>query len=314
MLIVRRAELLRVLADAVAGLGGDPVLYGAEVFGLIGGCDSVRGVGYRREGEEGELRAWCVAGADGLRSAVRRELAIPLRTWGDDQRYVVGIGPRPAELEDGAALVYHGTGYADGVMPLGQNGYFYDGVTPANRAAVDAGDLDGWRAIYSERVPYAAELTAAPRSWDDLSVLGTRPGRVRRRIAAGAALLGDAAASVHPHSAQGANLALEDAVATGELWRPSIQRASFDAATSRRTSAGAGARAPAMSPGRGLPVAPSTARRRSGGSSAGRAGNGSGCRPSAGPCCARAPVSCRSPPLSSSRGEASRAGTTSVFS
>jgi 2-polyprenyl-6-methoxyphenol hydroxylase-like FAD-dependent oxidoreductase len=146
MLIVRRAELLRVLADAVAGLGGDPVLYGAEVFGLIGGGDSVRGVRYRREGEEGELRAWCVAGADGLRSAVRRELAIPLRTWGDDQRHVVGIGPRPAELEGGAALVYHGTGYADGVMPLGQNGYFYDGVRPANRAAVDAGDLDGWRA------------------------------------------------------------------------------------------------------------------------------------------------------------------------
>ncbi|HZC14795.1 MAG TPA: FAD-dependent monooxygenase, partial [Thermoleophilaceae bacterium] len=37
------------------------------------------------------------------------------------------------------------------------------------------------------------------------------------RIAAGAALLGDAAAVVHPHSAQGANLALEDGVALGEL-------------------------------------------------------------------------------------------------
>jgi 2-polyprenyl-6-methoxyphenol hydroxylase-like FAD-dependent oxidoreductase len=166
-------------------------------------------------------RASCAPGAwrapTGCGPPSGGRLAIPLRTWGDDQRYVVGIGPRPVELEDGAALVYHGTGYADGVMPLGQNGYFYDGVTPANRAAVDAGDLDGWRAIYSERVPYAAELTAAPRSWDDLSVLGTRPGRVRRRIAAGAALLGDAAASVHPHSAQGANLALEDAVALGEL-------------------------------------------------------------------------------------------------
>jgi 2-heptyl-3-hydroxy-4(1H)-quinolone synthase len=187
---------------------------------------------------------WCVAGADGLRSAVRRELAIPLRTWGDDQRYVVGIGPRPAELDDGAALVYHGTGYADGVMPLGQNGYFYDGVTPANRAAVDAGDLDGWRAIYSERVPYAAELTAALRSWDDLTVLGTRPGRVRRRIAAGAALLGDAAASVHPHSAQGANLAPEDAVALGELLATldparELRRGDFEAYQRRRGRKGA---------------------------------------------------------------------------
>jgi 2-polyprenyl-6-methoxyphenol hydroxylase-like FAD-dependent oxidoreductase len=36
-------------------------------------------------------------------------------------------------------------------------------------------------------------------------------------VADGAALLGDAAAAVHPHSAQGANLALEDGVALGEL-------------------------------------------------------------------------------------------------
>jgi hypothetical protein len=70
-----------------------------------------------------------------VRSAVRRELAIPLRTWGHEQAYVVGIGARPAELEDGTALVYHGAGYANGVMPLGDRAYFYDSVTPANRIA-----------------------------------------------------------------------------------------------------------------------------------------------------------------------------------
>ena len=38
-----------------------------------------------------------------------------------------------------------------------------------------------------------------------------------QRTADGAALAGDAAATLHPHTAQGANLALEDAVALGEL-------------------------------------------------------------------------------------------------
>jgi 2-polyprenyl-6-methoxyphenol hydroxylase-like FAD-dependent oxidoreductase len=140
-----------------------------------------------------------------------------LRTWGRDQAYVVGIGARPAELEDGAALVYHGAGYANGVMPLGDRAYFYDSVTPANRNAVEARDLDGWRAAYAARVPYGAELTRGLTRWEELTVLAARPGRARRRIADGAALLGDAAAIVHPHSAQGTNLALEDGVALGQL-------------------------------------------------------------------------------------------------
>jgi monooxygenase len=217
MLLIRRHDLLSVLADGLVALGGDPVLYGAEVFALIRPGETVRGLCYRRDGQDHDLRAWCVAGADGVGSAMRRELAIPLHTWGHEHGYVVGIGARPAELEDGTALVYHGAGYANGVMPLGDRAYFYDSVTPANRTAVEARDLDGWRAAYAVRVPYAAELTAGLTRWEELTVLAARPGRASRRIADGAALLGDAAAIVHPHSAQGTNLALEDGVALGQL-------------------------------------------------------------------------------------------------
>jgi 2-polyprenyl-6-methoxyphenol hydroxylase-like FAD-dependent oxidoreductase len=217
MLLVRRRDLLGVLADGLVSLGGDPVLYGAEGFALIRRGDTVRGLCYRRDGQDYDLCAWCVAGADGAGSAVRRELAIPLRRWGHQQAYVVGIGARPAELEDGTAHVYHGAGYANGAMPLGDRAYFYDSVTEANRTAVEARDLDGWRAAYAARVPYAAELAAGLTRWEELTVLAARPGRARRRIADGAALLGDAAAIVHPHSAQGTNLALEDGVALGQL-------------------------------------------------------------------------------------------------
>jgi 2-polyprenyl-6-methoxyphenol hydroxylase-like FAD-dependent oxidoreductase len=216
-LIVRRRELLRVLAEEVARLGGDRLLYAAEVAGLVRRGDAVRGLRYRRGSEDAQLSTWCVAGADGIRSVVARELGIVVRTWGRDQRYVVGIGARPAQLENGSALIHHGTGYADGVMPLGDHAYFYDSVTADNRAAVEAGDLDGWRAVYARRVPEALELTAGLASWDELSVFGAWPSRAASRAGDGAALLGDAAAVVHPHSAQGANLALEDGVALGEL-------------------------------------------------------------------------------------------------
>ena len=217
MLLVRRRDLLGVLADGLMSLGGEPVLYGAEVFALTRRGETVSGLRYHRDGQDHDLRAWCVAGADGVRSAVRRDLGIPLRTWGHEHGYVVGIGKRPAELDDGAALVYHGAGYANGVMPLGDRAYFYDSVTAANRKVVEARDLDGWRAAYAGRVPFAAELTAGLTHWEALTVLAARPGGARRRITDGAALLGDAAAIVHPHSAQGTNLALEDGVALGGL-------------------------------------------------------------------------------------------------
>jgi 2-polyprenyl-6-methoxyphenol hydroxylase-like FAD-dependent oxidoreductase len=216
LLIVARSELLRVLADEVARLGGE-VLLGAEVVGLVRRGDTVQGVRYERDGERVELRARFVAGADGVRSVVARELGIARRAWGSQQRYVVGIGARPTLLKDGSALVHHGTGYSDGVMPLGKGAYFYDSVTSENRAAVDARDLEGWRAVYAKRVPCAAELTAPIQSWNQLSVLEARPSRAARRTRDGAGLLGDAAACVHPHSAQGANLALEDGAALGEL-------------------------------------------------------------------------------------------------
>jgi 2-polyprenyl-6-methoxyphenol hydroxylase-like FAD-dependent oxidoreductase len=77
MLLVRRHDLLRVLADGLASLGGDPVLYGAEVFGLVRRGASVRGLCYSRDGQDHDLRAWCVAGADGVRSASSRSL----RSW-----------------------------------------------------------------------------------------------------------------------------------------------------------------------------------------------------------------------------------------
>jgi 2-polyprenyl-6-methoxyphenol hydroxylase-like FAD-dependent oxidoreductase len=63
----------------------------------------------------------------------------------------------------------------------------------------------------------AGEIAAGVGSWDELTVLTARPFRARTRIAPGAALIGDAAGTVHPHVGQGANLALEDAVALGEV-------------------------------------------------------------------------------------------------
>jgi FAD binding domain/SnoaL-like domain len=158
-----------------------------------------------------------VVGADGAGSRVRSALGVRATRVSRPDSYVVGFGRLPPETTPNEAMIYCGPGFGDGVVPLGGQVLFWDHVSAQNRAAVTAQDLTRWRALYGRRVPSGLEITEGIASWDELIVFSVRTQLARRRTADGAALAGDAAATLHPHTAQGANLALEDAVALGEL-------------------------------------------------------------------------------------------------
>jgi 2-polyprenyl-6-methoxyphenol hydroxylase-like FAD-dependent oxidoreductase len=129
-------------------------------------------------------------------------------------------------------VVHCGAGYANGVAPLPDGTYFWDCVNDANRASVEACDLAAWRAMYHRRMPHAGEFVDAIESWKQLTFVQVRPFWPRERLVPGAALAGDAAGSVHPHSAQGANLALEDAVVLGDALAGPVPRGDLHAALS----------------------------------------------------------------------------------
>jgi 2-polyprenyl-6-methoxyphenol hydroxylase-like FAD-dependent oxidoreductase len=176
---------------------------------------SVAGVRYRSgEAGEKELEATAVVGADGPGSVVREQLDLPCRRFAGSPAYVLGT-PSATRTSDELA-VHCGPGYADGVVPLRDGTYFWDCVTSQNQAAVEARDLAGWREAFERRLPPGSELPHAIESWEELTVVRVRPFWAQELVADGAVLAGDAAGTVHPHSAQGANLALEDAVALGE--------------------------------------------------------------------------------------------------
>jgi 2-polyprenyl-6-methoxyphenol hydroxylase-like FAD-dependent oxidoreductase len=213
---IRPTALQGALAERLAELGGELPRLGCELIRLARMGGAVTGVRYRdRAGNEQELKGTCVVGADGPDSTVREAIGIGCRRFPAPDRYLLGT----VDVNGGGdeLAIYLGPGYGDGVVPLGDGTYFWDRVTAENRSAVEAQDLAGWRRVYQERLPPGSEVPAAVTSWRQLTPVHVRPFWARDQIGDGMALVGDSAGVVHPHSAQGANLALEDAVALTEV-------------------------------------------------------------------------------------------------
>jgi 2-polyprenyl-6-methoxyphenol hydroxylase-like FAD-dependent oxidoreductase len=190
---VARSDLVRLLARGIDVRLGAPVA-AADVARL--GAD-------------------LVVGADGVGSAVREAMRPRVADRSGPDRYVVGICRVVPPGDPGARLVC-GRGYANGVIPMREGLYFWDHVTEANAAAVEARDFGAWAEEYARRVPGGEAIAAEIGSFEGLAVLEGRTHRVKSRVSGRFALAGDAAAAVHPHTGQGGNLALEDAVALAD--------------------------------------------------------------------------------------------------
>jgi 6-methylpretetramide 4-monooxygenase len=209
--------LQQCLLDRLAELGAEPVVRGAEFVDVLRN-GAVRGFAYRDPaGATVEVESRCVVGSDGARSSVRAALSIPVRIARRVDSYVLGMGAVPSEMRPGDLRVFCDRGWHDGLVATKDGLHFWDHVSADNRDVVAAMDLEGWKRSYVARIPCGEEVLAPVSSWGDLLVAGVRRVRAGTRAVDGAALVGDAAGTVHPAVAQGANLAIEDGVALGEV-------------------------------------------------------------------------------------------------
>ncbi|MCB9378220.1 MAG: FAD-dependent monooxygenase [Holophagales bacterium] len=229
--MIRRSDLQRALLDAVAAESRIDARFGVEaVAAASDGRLEVSGP----DGSE-SLVADLVVGADGVHSRVRDGGPFDARVDARGIAYVRALarGAEPLVEEAWSAAGLFGSfAVADGV-------YWYASAgAPEVARALDARDLDAFRAVWRRAYPAATALLDATASFDDLVV--NRVVRVvcgrwsdGRRV-----LIGDAAHAMAPNLGQGANSALVDAtVLVDELRRADDLAGALAAYEARRKPA-----------------------------------------------------------------------------
>ncbi len=226
--MLRRATLHEALLDAVAAAPGIETRFGVAVVR----AERAGAVTVREGNREESLRADLVVGADGVRSVVRAAMHAATRVEASGIRYVRALvtNAKPLEAEAWTAAGIFGSFATD------DGAYLYASCgKPALRAAVEARDLERFRATWRAAYPAAAELLEAIPSWDALLVNEVVRVTCSSFADGRLALVGDAAHAMAPNLGQGANSALVDAaVLVDELRRAASLEEGLAAYSARR--------------------------------------------------------------------------------
>ena len=205
----------------------------AEVTGVLRGDRAVRGLRYRKDGVEHELRAVLTVAADGRRSLLRPELRTDLIELGSP---IDALWFRIARREGEPTELRGVVGRGGGVIAINRRDYWQVAViVPKGEfTAIRAAGIDAFRERIASIAPWMRGRLAELADLDDVKLLSVTVERLRRWSAPGILAIGDAAHTMSPMGGIGINLAVGDAVAAANLLGPDLLRAQADPRRFRR--------------------------------------------------------------------------------
>ncbi|MEW1842417.1 FAD-dependent oxidoreductase [Nonomuraea angiospora] len=215
-------DFLNLVTSAAARYPSFRLVMNAEAYDLIREGQTVRGLRYRDESGEHEIRADLTVAADGRHSTLRERAGLVPEELGAPMDVVWFRLPRHAPDRDDPFLRISG-----GRMMVAINRQSYwqlayvipkGGFDELERAGIDA-----LREPVAALLPWLADRVGQIGSFDDVSVLTVALNRLRRWHRPGFLCIGDAAHAMSPVFGVGINLAVQDAVATANLLAGSLR-------------------------------------------------------------------------------------------
>jgi menaquinone-9 beta-reductase len=206
---LRRSLLDPMLREAAAGQPGVELMLGQSAERLIRGDDAIEGVVVRdREGNEREIRARLVVGADGRDSQVAAMAEVKDKTLPHARLAYGGYfeGPKTKFWPDGAVWFLDPDFAA--AFPTDGGLVFYIAMTSKERAPEFKQDAERALVDHVAAVPEAPPIGESRLAGPIIGKI-EMPNRIRGPVAPGLALIGDAALATDPLFGVGCGFAFQ---------------------------------------------------------------------------------------------------------
>jgi 2-polyprenyl-6-methoxyphenol hydroxylase-like FAD-dependent oxidoreductase len=215
-------DFLDFLANHAKRYPGSSLRMKADVDELLFEGDKV--VGLRATTPDGDLevRADLVVGADGRHSTVRNRAGLQVEDIGAPMDVLwMRLSKRP---EDGTQLL--GRILPGRLFVMIDRGDYCQCayvIPKGGFEAIRSKGLDAFRKSLVEINPALADRVQELASWDDIKLLTVVIDRLKRWYRDGLLCIGDAAHAMSPVGGIGINVAIQDAVAAGNILGPALR-------------------------------------------------------------------------------------------
>jgi 2-polyprenyl-6-methoxyphenol hydroxylase-like FAD-dependent oxidoreductase len=194
-----------------------------EVTGLIEEDGRIVGVRVNVRGEPQQMRADLVIGADGRHSVVRERAGLTVDSFGAPIDVLwMRISRHPGDPTQALGNVQGGH-----ILVMLDRGDYWQCAFVIRKGGLDELKQRGiaaFREDIATIVPVMRDRVGELRDWSDIKLLTVLVDRLRRWHRPGLLCIGDAAHAMSPIGGVGINLAIQDAVAAGNILAGPIAR------------------------------------------------------------------------------------------
>jgi 2-polyprenyl-6-methoxyphenol hydroxylase-like FAD-dependent oxidoreductase len=210
-------DFLELLARAAEAEPAFHLMRSTEVTGLLSTGNRIGGVEYRTAaGEFGQLQAELTIACDGRGSLLRTAAGLRTRSFGVPIDMWWFRLPKPRDEPPGARARLSNRRF---MVMIDRGEYFQCGlpIEKGTDGPMRNEDVQAFRDLVADLVPWLADQTSAIASWDDVKLLQVQLNRMPRWYRDGLLFIGDAAHAMSPVGGVGINLAIADAVAAARI-------------------------------------------------------------------------------------------------